>query len=227
MTETAGSARELQSRLSAELNPADRTAASVELPHVEDAAEAGKPADLSRLDELAFKDVERRAEGLVQLILHNDRKGMQFVGTYCAVAGVICGVVMVHKDALNVIALGASAIAIVSLTIGMLYALAAQWTVEMYPTGRLPDFWVWSRRYEIAPSAVIDKHLESTMQAIDHNEKLNTKSSLRLKRAYICGAIAFGTVGAAMAAYVATAIACRPKWDWAWVAPLLEPLCRP
>lgn len=188
--------------------------------------EVRKSVDLTKLDELAFKDVERRAEGLVQLILHNDRKGTQFVATYLAVGGAICGVIVAQKGALSLQALAVATVAIVALTAGIIFSLLAQWTVEMYPTGRLPDFWFWSRRHEVAPSDVIDTHLASSMKAIEHNDKVNSRSSLLLKRAYICGLIAFGIVGLAMTTFTSSIIVCRLAWEQTATLFWLAPLCR-
>jgi hypothetical protein len=181
-----GPARQLQNQLSSEYSATEATPK----PETKEAT-----IDLTKLDELALKDVERRAEGLVQLIMHNDRKGGQFAFAFMTLLIAIGGSTHIYGKNLPPFALLAALSAMVLLVAGSVLAIRAQSTVKMYTTGRLPEFWDWSRRHDITPKQAVDEHLKSSQEAIDHNEEINKRSSRLLKHAGRCGTAAFACVG--------------------------------
>lgn len=183
------------------------------------------PPDLTqptKRDEIIIQDVGRRHEGLVQLIYHNDRKAVQLIGIYFAIAGAIATLLIANVRTIDVTMAGISVFVLLCLFFGVVSAFHSHWTIPICLTGMKPDFWNWARKHSVPADEVLDEYLARVIESLDANEKVNDLASRHLKRAYIAGIMATATAIVMIAFTVSASSLCRADS----FAALAGPLCR-
>lgn len=214
MSAEPATVKELQARLVTELpasTPLDRPQPA--------------PLDLTqptKRDEIIIQDVCRRHEGLIQLIYHNDRKAVQLIGIYFAIAGAIATLLVANIRTIDVAMASASLAVLLCLFFGIVSAFRAHWTIPIYLTGMKPDFWHWSRKHSVPADEVMVEYLDRAAESLDANDTVNDLASRHLKRAYIAGIMATATTIAIIACTVIASSLCRVGS----LAALAGPLCR-
>jgi hypothetical protein len=201
MSTEPAAVRELQARLIAELpasTPPNRP----------------EPVSLdltqpTKHDEIIIQDVCRRHEGLVQLIYHNDRKAVQLIGIYFAIAGAMATLLVANIRTIDATIAGATVAILISLFFGIVSAFRAHWTIPIYLSGMKPDFWNWTRKHSVPADEIVDEYLTRATESLDRNEKVNDLASRHLKRAYIAGISATATAIAMIALAVIASSLCR------------------
>ena len=206
--------KDLQARLIAEL-PSNAPHVSPEPP----STDATQP---TKRDEMTIQDVSRRHESLVQLIYHNDRKAVQLIGIYFAIAGAISTLLVANIQTVKLPMAIAAVAVLLCIFFGIVSAFRAHWTTQIYLTGMKPDFWQWSRVHAVSASELIDEYLLRSTESLDANEKVNDAASRHLKRAYTAGITATATAIAMIALTVIASSLCRVDS----LAVAAAPLCR-
>jgi hypothetical protein len=191
MSTEPAAVRELQARLVEEL-PASTP------PYRSEPA----PLDVTQLtkrDEIIIQDVCRRHEGLVQLIYHNDRKAVQLIGIYFAIAGAIATLLVANIKTIDATIAVAAVAILICLFFGIVSAFRAHWTTPICLSGMKPDFWDWARKHSVPADDMVDEYLTRSTEGLDTNENVNNLASRHLKRAYIAGISATATAIAMIA----------------------------
>lgn len=156
--------------------------------------------DATKLQEISIVDTRNRHEGLLQLIYNRDRKAVQFIQIYIAFIGAIVSLVVLKVDGTTLahkVVAAFSFFVVVLLVIGILFAIKAQYTADLFCTGQKAEFWLWGIDEKVTADDIVAEYLKRSQENFEHNDKINDETSDAIQRTFKCGvaAIILGIVG--------------------------------